>query len=281
MGMRFAKYHGLGNDFVMIPDYENSLGTLPNDLVRALCDRRTGVGADGVIRIGTQDRMLAMDYYNADGNPGEMCGNGIRCLALLARASGRLTGGEHPIATAAGVKTIKFEESGVSVDMGVPSLVKSDIPMEGEGPSIDVALENGVTGTGVNVGNPHFVLFDTNLEDETVTTLGPSIEKNPAFPNRTNVEFVRVDSRDAVTMRVWERGVGETRACGTGACAVAVAAAAKDLTARQVAVNLPGGRLEIRWAPDDHVWMTGPALAVFEGELDAEFLRQFQSSVST
>lgn len=291
--MRFRKYHGIGNDFVLVADLEGALGppgALPADLVAALCDRHTGVGADGVIRIlgpaepdtKAAGAALRMDYYNADGGEAEMCGNGIRCLAILARSEGWLTDGAHPILTGAGVRTIRCEGGDlVAVDMGRPSLQRADVPMAGEGSALRavVALADGtnVEGTGVSMGNPHFVLFaddlDGPVDDELIGSLGPALETHSAFPKRTNVEFVEVASPTEIRTRVWERGVGETRACGTGACAVAVAAAALERTGRRVEVHLPGGALEVVWGDDDVVWMTGPAEEVFAGEIDRSWLK--------
>lgn len=289
--MRFRKYHGIGNDFVMLTDLHGRLGppgSLPKGLVAALCDRHTGVGGDGVIRILADDEaraagaVLRMDYYNADGGAAEMCGNGIRCLAVLAHRLGVIEPGEHTVLTGAGPLTVRLQDDGlVTVDMGVPGLTCPEVPMAGEGSSlrVGVELEPGrvLEGTGVSMGNPHFVLFEADtglgLGDDAVHGIGPRLETHPAFPERTNVEFVEVLSPRELRMRVWERGVGETMACGTGACAVAVAAAALERAERSVTVRLPGGDLEVEWAADDRVWMTGPAEEVFEGELHPDWLR--------
>jgi diaminopimelate epimerase len=222
-----------------------------------------------------------MDYYNADGGPAEMCGNGIRCLAVLAQKAGVIGSGEHTVLTGAGPVTVRLDGSRrVAVDMGVPALERPSVPMSGEGSSLRVGieLEDGAVleGTGVGMGNPHLVLFlddiGRTLDDALVHGLGPRLEHHAAFPNRTNVEFVDVVSRDEVRMRVWERGVGETQACGSGACAVAVAAAALGRTGRVVHVHLPGGVLHVDWRADDHVWMTGPAEEVFSGDIDSAWL---------
>jgi diaminopimelate epimerase len=284
--MRFRKWHGIGNDFVMLADYEGRLGppgALPPRAVSALCDRRTGVGADGVIRVLGSGTELQMDYYNADGQAAEMCGNGIRCLALMAAADGHLGPGEHRVLTGAGPKTVRINaDATVTVDMGAPALRREDVPMSGEGSSVDVGVEvpdeGTFVGTGVSMGNPHFVLFADQIgraiDDELVHGVGPRLEIHEAFPKRTNVEFVDVVSPTELVMRVWERGVGETRACGTGACAVAVAAAAKGLAERRTTVRLPGGDLDIEWTESGTVLMTGPAEQVFEGELDAAWLAE-------
>lgn len=291
--MRFRKYHGIGNDFVLLEDVAAAMGpagSLPRDLVAALCDRHTGIGADGVIRIigadadpetASADAALRMDYYNADGGPAEMCGNGIRCLAVLAHRIGCIEPGPHRVLTGAGVLTVVLDPDGrtVSVDMGEPRLDRADVPMAGDGPALRVGVETRdgtVEGTGVSMGNPHFVVFTADLgraaDDELVRGLGPAIECHPAFPKRTNVEFVDVLSEEEISMRVWERGVGETLACGTGACAAAVASAALGRTKRRVAVRLPGGTLDVLWGEDGRVWMTGGAEEVFEGVVDPAWI---------
>jgi diaminopimelate epimerase len=261
--MRFRKYQGIGNDFVMIEDADGRLGrpgSLDPSFVARLCDRHTGIGADGVIRsMREADGALRMDYYNADGGPAEMCGNGIRCLAVLEHKAGRLDPGSHPVVTGAGVLTVDLHHDGihVSVDMGEPELDASP------------KVVGGQEGLRVSMGNPHFVIFVDEPTDELVLGIGPRLEVNEAFPNRTNVEFVTVLSEDEIHMRVWERGSGETLACGTGACAAAVASAALGRTKREITAHLPGGSLGIRWTEDGHVWMTGPAEEVFTGEIDA------------
>lgn len=288
--MHFRKYHGIGNDFVMLGDLEGRLGpagSLDAALVRAVCDRNTGVGADGVIRIlrdaetEAAGAVLRMDYYNADGGPAEMCGNGIRCLAVLAHREGLLDLGDHAVLTGAGVRTVRLRAGDlVTVDMGKPSVERSDVPMSGEGSAVRVGLETTegttVQGTGVSMGNPHFVLFmgdlGRELSDDLVRGLGPELEHHPAFPERANVEFVNVEPDGSLRTRVWERGVGETRACGTGACAVAVAASSLERTGREVDVRLPGGMLHVLWGDDDRVWMTGPAEEVFSGRLAPRWL---------
>jgi diaminopimelate epimerase len=265
--MRFSKYHGAGNDFVMLTDLEGRLGpagSLPGDLVSALCDRHKGVGADGVIRIVGR----YMDYYNADGSVAEMCGNGIRCLVLHEQDAGRLDTGEHVIETLAGTVLVKPAGRGrFTVDMGQP-LSSANI-------EVDLAGDT-FAGTAVSMGNPHLVLFVDEigraLDDTTVLGLGPQLEVHPNFPNHTNVEFVRVAGATSIEMRVWERGCGETLACGSGICAAAVAAAARERTGPHVAVTMPGGELEVEIDEGRHVWLTGPAEKVFDGEIDRTWL---------
>src|SRR6266567_2328595 len=282
--MRFSKYHGTGNDFVMVEDLAGTLELSPA-LIAALCDRHRGVGADGLIRIVRGDGAdFFMDYYNADGEVAEMCGNGIRCVAKLAYDRGLTTATESDVATRAGIKhlAIRSEEGvavGVTVDMGPPAFERKAIPMSGEptdtflGGTIEV---DGRTwrASALSMGNPHCVLFlegDDDLAALDVRGIGTAVEHRPEFPNRTNVEFVRA-REGLVEMRVWERGSGETMACGTGACAALVASALAGLTGRRAEVLLPGGRLHLDWREDGHVFMTGPATWVFDGELDAAWV---------
>jgi diaminopimelate epimerase len=280
--MRFRKYHGAGNDFVMLTDLGGSLGapgSLPRDLVAALCDRHTGVGADGVIRVLRPD-SYRMDYYNADGGEAEMCGNGIRCLVLHEQHAGRLEEADLIVQTKAGPVTVR--PAGVArytVDMGAPRLQKEDVPMKGTGSSLraEVALEGEtLIGSGVSMGNPHFVLFTDEigrvLDDDLVLGLGSRLEVHPDFPARTNVEFVEIVNATRVRMRVWERGIGETLACGSGICATAVVCASLERTGPHLWVEMPGGELEVEWEPGGHVWLTGPAEATFEGDIDRAWL---------
>lgn len=261
--MRFSKYHGAGNDFVMLTDHDARLGPageLPGDLVAALCDRHKGIGADGVIRVVGR----YMDYYNADGSVAEMCGNGIRCLVLHEQHAGRLDEGEHIISTLAGDVLVKSAGRGrFTVDMGRP--------VSSEAKTVD-----GFAGTSVSMGNPHFVVFVDEigraLDDATVLGLGPQLEVHPDFPKHTNVEFVRVTGATSIDMRVWERGVGETLACGSGICASVVASSTRERTGPHVAVTMPGGSLEVEIDDAGHVWLTGPAEKVFDGEIDAAWL---------
>jgi diaminopimelate epimerase len=278
--MRFAKYQGIGNDFVMLADPRDELELTPR-LVRALSDRHFGIGADGVIRVapGVDGADLSMDYVNSDGSIGEMCGNGIRCLALFAREEGMTDVTHMQVATPAGLMTIEVGENGrVRVDMGAPIFEPTAIPIRWEGPeALHAKLEvdgEVVEATCLSMGNPHAVLFVDDPERAPVTTLGPRLETHEAFPNRVNVEFVRVASPTRVEMRVWERGAGETLACGTGACAAAVAARLIGGADAEMVVSLPGGELEIEWegslGGDKPVFMTGPAVRSFEGEVDLE-----------
>jgi diaminopimelate epimerase len=275
--MRFSKYQGTGNDFVMLADLEDRLQLTPEG-VRALCDRRFGIGADGVIRVapGDADTDLFMDYVNSDGSIGEMCGNGIRCLAVFARDQALTDKDELRVGTLAGIKIVSFGDDGrVRVDMGPPIFVPDEVPVAWSGSDAlhaKIELEDRVLeATCLSMGNPHAVIFTEEALGDP-QPVGSVIEKHPMFPHGTNVEFARVDSADRVEMRVWERGSGETLACGTGACAVAVAAKLVAGAADRVTISLPGGELEVEWAGslDDEapVFLTGPAALSFTGDVN-------------
>ena len=263
-GVRFTKGHGTANDFVLIPDPDGALA-LSDAFVSALCDRRRGIGADGILRVVrtacvpdyahlAADAEWFMDYRNADGGAVEMCGNGVRVFARYLAVHGWATDDRFGIATRDGVKHVTLRPDGrVTVDMGPPAF--------------DGAAPDGATF--VSMGNPHVVFFVPDVSDAPVLTDGPRIEA--ATPGGTNVEYAAVRDRDALTMRVWERGVGETMSCGTGACAVAVAAALTDRADRRVEVAVPGGLLDVEWT-DDTVLLTGPAVLVAEGDLRDEWL---------
>lgn len=266
--MRFTKAHGAGNDFVLVEDLEGAW-TLTGAFVAAVCDRHTGVGADGILRIArADDADFFMDYWNADGQVAEMCGNGIRCLARYLVDRGLHDGDTMTVDTRAGPKHLTLLDDGrVRVDMGAPIFERARIPMTGDGDPLHEKIEArgyAFEAACVSMGNPHCVLFVD--EPVPVEHLGPAIEMLEVFPQRTNVEFTEVLSANEVRVRVWERGVGETQACGTGACATAVAAHLRGLTGRAVAVHLPGGTLDVEWT-DETVFMTGPSEETFEGEL--------------
>ena len=276
--MRFSKYHGTGNDFVMIEDVADKV-ELSSELVALLCDRHKGIGADGLIRIApSQEADFFMDYWNADGATAEMCGNGIRCLAKYVYDRGLTSKTELSVDTRDGIKSLWLDVEGgemrtVRVDMGVPSLTRGVIPMRGpEGerfvgaPFPEAGPE--YSATAVSMGNPHLVLLGAkDLAELDLRRIGPPLEHHPDFPERTNVEFIQVSGGgDLIRVRVWERGVGETMACGTGACATLVAATELGLVDRKARVKFPGGLLELEWAEDDHVYLTGPATYVFDGD---------------
>jgi diaminopimelate epimerase len=279
--MEFAKYQGIGNDFILIADPADQV-RLDRDVVRRLCDRRFGVGGDGVIRVlpGREGGELLMDYYNSDGSIGEMCGNGIRCLAIFAREQGMTTETEIKVETRAGLKVVQVEGDRVRVDMGAPEFDASRIPVTTDGDPLQVTIDLGDTSfeaATLGMGNPHAVIFTDAPEDVPLEQIGPRIEKHPMFPEMANVEFARVESPDEVEMRVWERGSGQTLACGTGACAVAVASRVLAGMNQTVTVRMPGGDLEVEWngSVDDpaSVYMTGPAEKSFDGMLDLETYR--------
>jgi diaminopimelate epimerase len=278
-----AKYHGTGNDFVLLEDLEDRRPLDPA-LVAALCDRRTGVGADGVIRVvaGEGDDDFFMDYRNADGSLAEMCGNGVRCLGKLVFERGLTDRTELEVGTLAGRRHLSVDVRdgvvvAVTVGMGSPAFARSAIPMEGpaDEPFLTEPFELGdgrtVKATALSMGNPHLVLFlDDDPAAEPVATIGPRLEHHAWFPRQTNVEFAQPRG-DGLVARVWERGSGETMACGTGACAVAVAANEAGLVPATTTVTFPGGTLGVRRLEDD-VLLTGPAVRVFEGTVDPAWL---------
>jgi diaminopimelate epimerase len=288
--MRFAKYHGTGNDFVMLEDLEDRQ-TLTSALVSALCDRHMGVGADGVIRIAPSgDADFFMDYWNADGNVAEMCGNGIRCLAKYVYDRGLTSKTELSIDTRDGGKDLFLTVSNgavtsVRVDMGTPAFARKEIPMAG--PPDETFVDEPITAgdakyraTAVSMGNPHLVLIgDIEPRQVDVEMLGPALQRHADFPEQTNVEFARV-SDGVIDVRVWERGSGQTMACGTGACASLVAAHRIGRVGREATIRFPGGELEVEWAPDGRVYLTGPAAFVFEGETDAGVIRALTTEVA-
>ncbi len=263
--MRFTKGHGTANDFVLIDDVDGRLA-LTDAAVAAICDRRRGVGADGILRVvrtryvegWAQDADSAewfMDYRNADGGAVEMCGNGIRVFARYLADRGLVTGSELSIGTRDGVKTVWLTDGGqVTVDMG-------------QARDTELLPDDGVF---VSMGNPHVVLFADDLATAPVEEVGRRIEQE--WDGGTNVEFVRVVDRSAIGMRVWERGVGETMSCGTGACASAVAASLRGYADRIVDVSLPGGTLAVEWTESGAVLLTGPAVLAYDGELRPEWL---------
>jgi diaminopimelate epimerase len=273
----FTKMHGLGNDYVYVDAFAHRVPD-PAGLARRVSARRTGIGSDGLILIRPSTTAdCRMEMYNADGSRGEMCGNGIRCVAKYAYEHGLARFNPLRVETDAGIKLVQLEiennrVSCATVDMGEPILDGPRIPVAAEGRVIDAPLEVGGTTyrvTCVSMGNPHCVVFLPDVGTLNLADIGPRFEHHPFFPARVNTEFVRVDAPDSLTMRVWERGSGETAACGTGACAVLVAAALTGRAERRATVHLQGGDLAIEWrAADDHVTMTGPAEEVFHGQIE-------------
>ncbi len=279
----FTKMHGAGNDFVVLdgrPDAPGGAALPPlEDLSRKLCDRHFGVGADQVLVVrDSRAADFRMEIYNADGSQVEMCANGIRAFYKYLRDRGLTRADEIGVETLSGVVRPRWAGPDlVTVDMGRPVLEPAKIPThlgEGDGPVLDAPLEVGgerLTVSSVSMGNPHAVVFVDDPERAPVETLGPRVEHHPAFPNRVNVEFVAPEGRDRIRQRTWERGTGETLACGSGACAVAVASILNGLVDRELVVSLRGGELRLAWAADDaHVFMTGPAAEVFSGAIDVE-----------
>ena len=283
--MRFTKMHGIGNDFVMV----NCLGQEGDALLaeaqsRAvfLCDRKFGVGGDGVIALlPGQSAPFAMRMFNPDGSESEMCGNGIRCFAKFLYDRG-LTRGDTTIAVETGAGLLHLQivsgpdakAATVRVDMGEPVLIPSLVPTtlgDGDAPVVNIPLDLGgqtVHVTAVSVGNPHAVTFVADVKNYPIEAVGPLVESHPAFPRRINTEFIEVLSDHEINFRVWERGAGETLACGTGASAATVACVLNGKTGRRVLVHLPGGDLDIEWSEaDNHIYMTGAAAEVFEGEV--------------
>lgn len=274
--MRFTKMHGLGNDYIYVNGFTEKI-TDPAQLARAMSDRHFGVGADGLVLIlPSQKADLQMRIFNADGSEAQICGNALRCVGKYAYERGLV---HHPVLTVetlAGVREVSLlleggEVTGARVDMGTPRLRRREIPMVGpeEEMAIEVEVpagESTFTVTAVSMGNPHAVVFVPAVEEIPLAQWGPLLEQHPFFPQRTNVEFCQVISRNRLRVRVWERGSGETLACGSGACAVLVAAALTGRAERRAEVILPGGSLQIEWSDDGRVLMSGPATEVFQGE---------------
>lgn len=299
MLLRFTKMHGLGNDFVVLDLISQSVHLRPEQ-IRELADRRTGIGFDQLLTVGpptNPDLDFYYRIYNADGSEAEQCGNGARCVLRFVRDRGLTTRTRARFQTRNGCMEAALEKDGtVTVDMGAPRLVPDQVPFVADAPQItyDIAVEGCVavtaptpglttpqgagcstthnstqTVSAISIGNPHAVLLVDNVEHAPVRTLGPLIESHPRFPERANVGFMEVINRGHVRLRVFERGVGETLACGSGACAAAVSGRLRGLLDEHVQVELPGGSLTIGWAGDDaHISMRGPVSRVYEGRLE-------------
>jgi diaminopimelate epimerase len=280
MSLEFSKYHGLGNDFILIDNRHSTQPLITQDRAIELCDRHFGIGADGVIFLlpGQNGNKYTMRIFNSDGSEPEMCGNGIRCLAqFITELEGQEEiGQKYPIHTLAGLITPTIEGNGqITVDMGKPELLAQNIPTTltslGEKVINQPLIVMGQTWwvTCVNMGNPHCITFVDDVEAIDLAKIGPLFEHHDLFPQRTNTEFIQVVSKDYLKMRVWERGAGITLACGTGACATVVAAVLNQKSDRLCTVELPGGCLKIEWSDTDgHLYMTGPAKKVFSGRLN-------------
>ncbi|WP_167956960.1 diaminopimelate epimerase [Anaerosporobacter faecicola] len=278
--MKFSKMHGLGNDYIYINAMEEKVEE-PKYLAMQLCRRHTGIGADGIILIKSSSVAdYRMDMYNADGSRAQMCGNGIRCVGKYVYEQGLTEKTELYIETLAGVKHIFLEVEDhivkmVTVDMGEPGLLPEDIPVISDNQitkNLPVKVNDQTYQlTCVSMGNPHAVVFVEDICEVEVEKIGPLLEQHKIFPQRCNIEFVEVITDHILRMRVWERGTGLTLACGTGACACAVASALHAYTTRRVDVILDGGLLTINWdEATNHVYMRGPAEMVFHGEWDIE-----------
>ena len=275
MSIAFSKYHGLGNDFILIDNRHNAEPILTSEQAVKWCDRNFGIGADGVIFLLTEaNDEHRMRIFNSDGSEPEMCGNGIRCLAkFMQDLNIPTTDNKYQIQTGAGLIVPQMDIDGqVTVDMGKPFLTAAEIPTtlrDSDHKVVNVPLEVGGKTwnvTTVSMGNPHCMTFVDDVDTIPLAEVGVLFEHHPVFPKRTNTEFVEVVNRGYVKMRVWERGAGATLACGTGACATVVAGVLNDLCDRTCTVNLPGGNLKIQWSEEsDHILMTGPATLVFTG----------------
>lgn len=277
MVIEFSKYQGLGNDFILVDNRHLGEPIVTPEQAIKMCDRHFGIGGDGVIFVlpGTPDTDYTMRIYNSDGSEPEMCGNGIRCLAkFIAELEGNTkVNKSYKIKTLAGTIVPQLESNGeVTVDMGEPELAAAKIPTtlgSVEGKVVAQPLEVGDRSwsvTTVSMGNPHCITFVENISAIALAKIGPLFEHHAAFPQRINTEFIEVVSSDYIKMSVWERGAGITLACGTGACASVVAGVLNDKCDRSCTVELPGGCLKINWsATDNRVYMTGPAVKVFQG----------------
>ena len=287
--LKFTKMEGTGNDYIYVDTIHQKVAN-PSEMAIKMCDRHFGVGSDGLILIGNAALdCFKMNIYNPDGTEAEMCGNGIRCVGKFVYDKGLTDKTEVKIETLAGVKTLDLtieddQVSSVKVDMGEPILEADKIPIinykketSPEGivyvrADTSLLIRNRIEKlTCLSMGNPHAVCFTDNINDIDIAEVGPTVENDENFPNRTNVEFIDIVSEKEINMRVWERGVGETLACGTGACAAVVASILNGYTERKVTVNLLGGKLEIHWnKKNNHVYLKGPARTVFEGEIDLD-----------
>ncbi len=274
--LKFIKMHGTGNDYIYIDARKRKLQD-PEKMAVVMSDRHFGVGSDGLILImASREADFKMRMFNADGSEAEMCGNGIRCFAKYVFDHGLTDKRQITVETPAGIKYLNLELKNrlvdkVRVDMGEPILMRDKIPMEGSHGTVigeTLQLADGVKFeiTAVSMGNPHVIVYVEDVKNFPVEKYGPMIENHPLFPNRTNVEFVQTLGENEVVQRTWERGSGETMACGTGASAVTVAGVLNKKSARKITIHLNGGELETEWREDDgHVYLRGPAVEVFHG----------------
>jgi len=279
MSLKFTKMEGAGNDFIVIDATKNPFSLRPS-LIKRLSDRHFGVGFDQLLVVEKSQRKnvdFAYRIYNSDGGEVNQCGNGARCFAKFVYEKKLTTKTEIVVETRSGLIKPKLENDGeVSVDMGVPLFSPKDIPLnvDQQQNTYRLTLKDRAMEFGsVSMGNPHAIFFTENLENAPVAEWGPLLENHPTFPERANISFVQVSSRNQLKMRVWERGAGETLACGTAACAAVVFGIKEDLLDRVCAVSLPGGVLNVSWTSDDQsVFLKGPATTVFEGTIDSRYI---------
>ena len=276
MMLRFTKMHGLGNDFVVLNGIDQVVDLSPEQ-IRRLADRHFGIGCDQLLIVEsppTPDLDFRYRIFNADGGEVEQCGNGARCFVRFVHDQGLTDKREIAVVTAAGVIRPRLEADGrVTVDMGQPRLEPADIPFQAARQAPLYTLRDGdqdIELAAVSMGNPHAVIRVESVDTAAVATLGPRLERHPRFPRRVNVGFMQIVDRSSIRLRVFERGSGETLACGSGACAAVVAGRVQGLLDQRVQVHLRGGELDLSWAgPGEPVWMTGPAVSVFDGVIDA------------
>ena len=274
----FTKMHGAGNDYIYVNCFEEKLENI-NETAKAVSDRHFGIGSDGLVLICPSDKAdFRMDMYNSDGTQAEMCGNATRCVGKYVHDKGLTDKTEITLETLAGIKILKLnlndagEVEAVEVNMGSPELVPKSIPINSD---LDRFIQEPVAVdgreylvTGVSMGNPHAVTFIDDTDSLEIEKLGPRFENHPLFPKRINTEFAQIVDRKTIKMRVWERGAGETLACGTGACATLAAASLSDLVDDEADLVLLGGTLHIRWdKAENNIYMTGPAAFVFDGKI--------------
>jgi diaminopimelate epimerase len=274
MRIDFTKMHGAGNDFVVF-DAPADESFLKPELLRLLADRRTGIGFDQALLLEKPRRADTGVFYrvfNADGDEVEQCGNGARCIAALLYHRGAARSGALTLDSPAGLVRARIDGASVSVDMGVPNFDPRSLPFEAQSEADSYPLEvaGGTVAIGaVSLGNPHAVLTVASVQAAPVATLGPAIERHPRFPKRVNAGFLEIVDRAQLRLRVWERGAGETRSCGTGACAAVAVGRRRGLLEAQVRVNVRGGELRVNWAgPGERIWLTGPAEISFEGHVE-------------
>ncbi len=277
--MEFAKMHGLGNDFIIVEASSFQAASSYQAYAQCLCDRHFGVGADGLIVTGLDNEQdIFMRIYNSDGSEAEMCGSGIRCVALYARRYGLVDKDRFSVKTLAGSRYPEiYEDDGhnwVRVDMGEPELERQKIPVIGRGSNVAIPLTvagQNFVFTAVAMGNPHCIIYVDDINSLPLSEWGPQIETHEIFPDKINVEFVKVINEGELEAVVWERGAGITLSCGTGACAILVASVLNGKSGRKAVIRLPGGELLIEWNEEDnHVYMSGPAVEVFRGSMELE-----------